>query len=102
MTRFNNCDRLNTFVGFAPSTHSSGEKDKNTGITSRKNRFLRYLLIEAAWIAIRKDPVLLMRYAELVKRMPTQQAIIRIAKKLVSRMRFVWLNKQPYTTGTVE
>lgn len=102
MTRFSNCDRLNTFVGFAPSTHSSGEKNKSTGITKRKNRFLRYLLIEAAWIAIRKDPALLMHYTELVKRMPTQQAIIRIAKKLARRMRYVWLNQQPYTTCVVE
>jgi transposase len=102
ITRFSNCDRLNTFIGFAPSTHSSGERDKSTGITKRKNRFLRYLLIEAAWIAIRKDPALLMHYTELVKRMPAQQAIIRIAKKLVRRMRYVWINQQTYEICVVE
>ena len=99
--RFRNADRLNAFIGFAPSVHSSGEHERVKGITQRKNRFLRYLLIEAAWIAIRKDPALLLCYIDFVKRMPKQQAIIRIAKKLVNRMRYVWLNEQPYVTCVV-
>jgi len=102
MRRFGNCDRLNTYIGFAPSTHSSGEKNKDTGITPRKNRFLRYLLIEAAWTAIRKDPALLQYFTSRSARMPKQQVIIRIAKKLVNRMRYVWLNEQEYVTCVVE
>jgi transposase len=100
--RFGNNDHLDSFVGFAPSTHSSGEKDITTGITPRQNRFLRYLLIEAAWVAIRKDPVLFMCYSDLIKRMPKQNAIIRIAKKLVNRMRNVWINASPYVEGVIE
>lgn len=102
MRRFSTTDRLNMFIGFAPSTHSSGEKDRDTGITPRKNRFLRYLLIEAAWTAIRKDPALLVYFTTLTGRMSKQQAIIRVAKKLVNRMRYVWLNEQMYVTCVVE
>ena len=100
--RFKNNDHLASFVGFTPGTHSSGEKNRTTGLTPRRNRFLRYLLIEAAWVAIRKDPALFMQYTTLLKRMPKQNAIIRIAKKLVNRMRNVWIDERPYLLGILE
>ncbi|MBI5475400.1 MAG: IS110 family transposase, partial [Ignavibacteriales bacterium] len=66
------------------------------GLSPRKSTYLRSLLIEAAWIAVRHDPALTQTFARLIQRMPKQQAIIRIAKKLLSRIRHVWLYKQPY------
>ena len=36
-------------------------------------------------------------YNKLITRMKKQQAIIRIAKKLLSRIRQVWLSKQLYS-----
>ena len=63
---------------------------------------LRYLIIEAAWVAIRRDPALLMAYNELSQRMDNKKAIIRIAKKLLSRMRYVWMNNQPYECAVIE
>jgi transposase len=100
--RFKDTDHLDSFVGLAPGTHSSGEKNITTGITPRQNRYLRYLLIEAAWIAIRKDPALFMCYSTYINRMSSKKAIIRIAKKLVNRMRNIWINASPYIAGTIE
>jgi transposase len=102
MNRFRNNDRLNCFIGFSPATSSSGEKEKVVGITPRKSKHLRYLLIEAAWIAIRKDPALLLSFNELSRRMPRNKAIIRIAKKLVSRMRHVWIQQDQYVTSLIK
>ena len=102
MKRFRNNNALNSYIGFSPSKHSSGEKDRDTGITSRKNRRLRYMLIESAWTAIRKDPALLLYYQNLSLRMGKQKAIIRVAKKLVNRMRYVWNHMDSYVTCVVE
>lgn len=96
INRFPDLDRLCSFVGFVPTCNSSGERESDGDITPRRNKYLRHIIIEAAWIAIRKDPVLLSTYSNLLKRMKGQRAIIRIAKKLLSRIRYVWKNQQPY------
>ena len=93
--------RLN-FGCLTPSVYSPGDTYQKHGLTYRKNSRLKYELIEASWVAIRKDPALLENYNKLITKMKKQQAIIRIAKKLLSRIRHVWLNKQPYVTGIVE
>lgn len=98
INRFKNLDKLAGFIGFIPGEHSSGEDDdiNTTGITPRSHHYLRSMLIEAAWIAVRKDPALVMCYNDLIKRMKKQEAIIRIAKKLLNRIRFVLKNNKPY------
>lgn len=100
--RFKRIDHLKSYAGLVPSTYSSGEKDGTRGLTKRRNTHLRYVLIEAAWVAIRKDPVLLNTYNELTQKMPKQEAIIRIAGKLLSRIRYVWMNDCQYVPGVIQ
>jgi len=102
MSRFASFDKLSTFVGLVPSEHSTGNNPKTPGITPRRDRKLRYLIVEAAWVAVRQDPALLMAYNKLVQRMDNKKAIIRIAKKLLNRMRYVWINNQPYVCAVIE
>lgn len=100
--RFKSIDRLCSYVGLVPRTNSSGENEKTGGITPRSNRQLRTMLIESAWIAIRHDPALMMKYGSLIKRMGPQKAIVNIAKKLLSRIKYVLVNKTPYVKGVVK
>ena len=99
--RFKGFDRLNNFVGFCPDKHSSGETDRDTGITTRRHKQLRTALIEAAWEAIRTDPALLDAYTKLTRRMTGKKAIVRIARKLLRRMRAVLISGIPYQKGLV-
>jgi len=99
--RFKTFDQLNNFVGFYPGSKSSGEKQQDTGISNRKHKQLRTALVEAAWLAIRKDPALLEAYQQLVKRMKGNEAITRIARKLLRRMRTVLVSKVKYEIGVV-
>lgn len=99
--RFNTFEQLCSFVGLVPSTYSSGETEYTRGISFRHNKFLRPILIEAAWTAVKKDPALTLRYSELIKQMPKQKAIIRIAKKLLRRIRHVWLYQDNYVEALV-
>jgi transposase len=100
--RFHKLDHLCSFIGLVPSTASSGATVRVNGITPRHNKFLRYLIIEAAWIAVRKDPAMTAAYNELTKRMTKQRAIVRIAKKLTNRIRYVWLHQKEYVPSIVE
>jgi len=96
INRFSTLDKLSSFIGLVPSTSSSGEIDKVGNITPRKHNLLRASLIESAWVAARTDPVLLNSFHVLCKRMQPNKAIIRIARKLLNRIRYVLKNKQPY------
>jgi len=98
INRFNKFDNLCSFVGLVPSTSSSGEKERINGLTPRRNKYLKHLIIESAWVAARKDPELLQAFSLLIKRMPKTDAIIRIARKLLNRIRYVWKNQTPYKT----
>lgn len=100
--RFRGFDKLNNFVGFYPGSSSSGEKNVDTGISQRKHNQLRTMLVEAAWLAIRKDPALLDAYEQLTKKMKGNEAIIRIARKLLRRMRAVLMSGQAYEKGVVK
>ena len=100
--RFEDLDHLASFVGLVPCITSSSDKEKRHGINMQHNKFLRKMLIESSWVAIRKDPALTHSYNDYIKRMSKQEAIIRIAKKLLSRINYVWKNKKPYVTSVVK
>lgn len=99
VSRFKTFDQLNRFIGFCPDSHSSGEKDRHTGISLRKHSQLRSMLVEAAWQLIRRDAAMLDHYKALTKRMKGQEAIIRIARKLLRRIRAVMLSGRMYVSG---
>ena len=101
INRFENLDKFCAFIGLIPSTNSSGEKDKIGNITKRSNKPLRGVLIECSWIAIRSDPSLAMAFTRLSRRMSKNKSIIRIAKKLINRIRYVLKNEAEYVCGVV-
>ena len=100
--RFQNFDNLASYVGLVPCILSSSDKERKLGIKFHRNKYLRELLVEAAWVASRKDPVLVYLYKEYTRRMSKQEAIIRIAKKLLSRIKYVWTNKKEYVKSIVK
>jgi len=99
--RFSNQNRLAAFVGLVPSIRSSDDNIYNNGISFRKNKFLRPIMIEAAWTAVKSDPAMTLRYRELTNRMKPKLAIIKIAKKLLKRIRHVWIKQEDYVYSLV-
>ena len=100
--RFRCLDQLANYVGLTPNIYSSSDTVHVKGITHRCNHILREALIESAWCAARKDPALYMAYKEYLKRMNHNKAIIKIARKLLNRIRYVLLNQQKYVNCVVQ
>lgn len=100
--RFKDFDALNDFIGFCPDTSNSGETNRSQGLTTRRHKKLRTGFVEASWRAIRIDPALLQTYQELTKRMKGVHAIIRIARKLLRRLRTVLITGVPYQLGVTQ
>lgn len=102
MSRFKNLDKFCSFVGLVPMTNSSGEHEAVGNITKRQNKILRSLIIESSWIAIRNDTALMLAYQKLIKRMEPTKAIVRIAKKMLNRIRYVLKNEAFYEYAVVK
>ena len=102
INRFSNIDQLCGFIGLVPSTDTSGDKEKIGDITPRGHSILRSAIIESAWIAAGHDPALNKSYHVYCNRMEANKAIIRIARKLTSRISFVLKNNQPYVCSVVK
>ncbi len=99
INRFNSFRHLNSFVGLYPMEFSSGENEHKGSITIRHNKPLRRLLIEAAWTAVRHDPALTQIFQQWKVRMTAKRAVVKIARKLLSRVRYVWTTGTPYEKG---
>jgi transposase len=100
--RFERLDDLCDYIGLVPMMHGSGDKMYTGKLINRGRKELKIMIIEAAWEAVRLDPALMARFNELVRRMNKNKAIIRIARKLVSRMRSVLMTQEPYKLGITE
>ena len=99
--RFKSAESLAKYVGLVPMCHGSGEKDGVGDITIRKHAFLRTLIVESSWVAIRQDPALTLAFETYCTRMKPSEAIIKIARKLVNRIYFVMKWQKPYVTSVV-
>ena len=89
-------DKLCSYVGLLPNEHSSGQKVSRSGIIKRGNTFLKKVLIECSWVAIRKDPALLQAFKSYKKRCISTKAIIKICRKLLNRIRYVLISGEEY------
>ena len=102
LARFATLDHLASYVGLIPDTKASGETEHIGNLTYRRNSQLRAVLIEAAWVASRKDPVLLLAFNEYCQRMRKTKAIVKIARRLLNRIRYVLKNQAEYVPGVVQ
>jgi transposase len=102
VARFERLDDLCNYIGLVPKMYGSGGKMQVGKMIKRGRKELKIMLIEASWEAIRKDPALMLKFNELSKRMHKNKAIVRIARKILSRIRFVLQNRQPYELSVVK
>ena len=101
ISRFKDADHLASYVGLVPMCHSSGEHNGSGDITIRKHAYLRTLLIETSWQAVRADPAMTMAFENHCKRMKPTKAIIKIARKLVNRIFYVMKHNERYVPNIV-
>jgi transposase len=84
--RFPNSRQLVSYLGLNPRESSSGGKQRLGAISKQGNRLVRWLLVEAAQTASRKDEGLQRVYQRLVHRRGRAVAKVAIARKLAVRL----------------
>jgi transposase len=85
VSRFRNSRKVAAYGGFDPVERSSAERKCFLGISKAGSRVLRYLLVEAAHTAVRKDEELKRFYQRLAERRGRPKAKVAAARKLLIR-----------------
>ncbi|WP_430967157.1 transposase [Spongiimicrobium sp. 2-473A-2-J] len=85
----------------APGVYQSGDTHKAMGMSVRAHRLIRSYFVEAAWQAIRADPVMQAYYRKHLGK-DTKKIIIKVARKLLSRALAVIKTETPYQIGVVQ
>lgn len=98
--RFKTDDQYISYIGFVPTSNSSGEREIKGKMSKRGNKHLRTSIVLAAWASLRYDYTLLKKYEELRSRGKTgNKAIIKIAKKLSLIMKAILRDEVRYRIG---
>jgi transposase len=101
MAAFGNAGRLCKWAGVCPGNDESAGK-RRRGNTAPGNRYVRTLLCQIAWAAVRTTSQFKSRFQNLVSRRGTQRAIVAIGHKVLKTV-FVLLSRQvPYHDSTVD
>ena len=83
ISRFEDARHLVGYAGLGAGVHESGKAHKDKGITKAGRKELRWVLVEAAWRAIRMSELWKQRYEALKARKGPGKAIVAIARKLL-------------------
>lgn len=82
--RFKNADQVAAFIGLVPRVYASGNTMRCGRITKTGSKFMRWMLVQAAWTAIKKSPNLRFRFGSISRRRGKKVAVIAIARKLAT------------------
>jgi len=91
--RFANGRKVTAYAGLDPVEDSSNKRKHIGPISKAGSRILRFLLCEAAQVAIKKDEGLLRHFNRVTKRRNRQKAVVAVARKLLVRS-FILLRDQ--------
>lgn len=98
LSQFPSEGRLFSYTGLTPSQYSSGESIRLGHISHQGKPYLRKILVQAAWIAIRHDDLLANYHEKLSIRIGRKRAIIAVARKLIGIARACMRDKVLYQT----
>ena len=101
INRFSNYKKICCYAGLASTTRQSADKTHHGHIIKDSNKYIRYALIEAVSIAIRKDPALWAFYTRLHRKKGTNKAKIAVAKKLLVSIYSMLKNNTDYRIGKI-
>lgn len=94
--RFSSAKKLCSYSGLVPSVHSSGNTLYHGRITKQGSRWLRWILVQVAHVAVRREGMLRDFYLRLARRKGEKVAIVACARKLLAWIYHMLTCKEPY------
>ena len=100
LLQFTNNRQLSSYLGLTPCEYSSGEHIRQGHITKQGKPYLRKILVQAAWTAIRYDKELELIFDRISYKAGAKRAIVAIARKLIGRIRACFRTNTLYKMPT--
>jgi len=96
MSVFENADHLTAWAGLAPGSNQSAGKSKSA--RARKgDKYLRTMLVQAAWAAIRKRGTFWrQKFGQWVRRLGPTKSIVAIARKMLVAVFYILRDSVSY------
>jgi transposase len=94
--RFRSQRKATAFAGLAPGIRQSAGRAKQLGITKEGSRLLRWILVQAAWRAVRHTTRWRVLFQRLKLRCGSKKAIVAVARRLWCVLVSMLRNAQPY------
>lgn len=94
--RFASPSKLVAYAGLAPTTYASGGQVTHGRLMKQSNKWLRWALVEAAWVAVRCDPYFRTHYGLRYKHKGSKTAIVAVARRLAEVIWHVLKEDRPY------
>lgn len=96
ISRFPTDKSLPCYVGLTQREHQSGDTRRTMGITKEGSSHMRWVLIQAAWIAIRIDPALREFFEKIKAKKNANVAICAVGRKLTEAAWHILTKQIPY------
>jgi len=96
--RFSTAHSVSSYLGLTPGERSSAEKQQRTGITKAGPKILRSVLIQGAWVALRRRPTdPMVRWAnQIAERRGRHVAVVALARKMSGILFAMWRDGTDY------
>ena len=102
IARFESPKKLASYSGLVPGVEQSGVKLRGKSITKEGRRELRWAMVEVARRAVKADPYWRQLFSKLERRMKSNQAIVAIARHLLTVVWYVLIHRTSYRHYTDE
>jgi transposase len=102
VSRFASAKKMCAYSGLVPARRESAGKARDLGISKQGSSFLRWVMVQAAWQAIRVSLKWRSVYDETRKRRGTRKAIVAVARRLLAVLHTLLRTGQSYRFGVHE
>ena len=102
VSRFRSAKKMCAYSGLVPARRESAGKAKDLGISKQGSSFLRWVMVQAAWQAIRVSLKWQAVYEAIRQRRGNRKAIVAVARRLLAVLYTLLRTGQPYRYGAQE
>ncbi len=103
LRRFETGRRFSSFLGLTGSEYSTAENIRRGHITKQGKSFVRAWLVQCAWAAYSRDPVLLEKFQKVLAATRSKKmAIVAVARKMAVRLWHLVTSEETYQIGLLE
>ena len=97
--RFPDGDRLAAYAGLVPTVRASGGRTRLGPVTKQGSAWLRWILVEAVYRAVRRPGCLRERYERLRRRKGSAVAAVATARFLTTCIHAMLTQRRPFRNG---